>query len=98
MPEPKRHRSADADLWKRHGQDACFGTRYGAPLLSMRHVFASMKKYPHPEEAAQGLSRRTHGGGPPDRQFLRTLERRSRHSERVLEPVRKQPVAAARSW
>jgi hypothetical protein len=40
----------------------------------MRDAFDSIKKIPHPEEAAKQLSRRTHGADPADRQFPDSLD------------------------
>jgi hypothetical protein len=39
----------------------------------MRYIFDGIKKCPHPEEAAQRLSRRTHCADPAARQFFHKL-------------------------
>jgi hypothetical protein len=42
----------------------------------MRKVFDGIEKIPHPEEAAEQLSRRTQGADPADRRFPYTRFRR----------------------
>src|SRR5205809_5593888 len=55
-----------------HRRRACFETR---PLGASQHeeVFDRINGIPHAEEAAERLSRRTHGADPADRQFLPSL-------------------------
>src|SRR6266700_3414940 len=57
--------------WLHHGC-ACFETRLVA-LLSMREVVDGITGIPRPEEAAERLSRRTHGADPANRQFPESL-------------------------
>src|SRR5712692_9472670 len=50
------------------GSVVCFETRPRA-LLSMRKSLMALTEIPHPEEAAQRLSRRTHNADPVNRQL-----------------------------
>src|SRR5713101_2667566 len=50
------------------GVVVCFETRPRA-LLSMRKSLMALTEIPHPEEAAQRLSRRTHNADPVNRQL-----------------------------
>ena len=55
---------------------ACFETRLVA-LLSMKEVVDGITGIPHPEEAAERLSRRTRNADPASRQFPDSLEAES---------------------
>src|SRR5207247_11001283 len=57
--------------WLHRGR-ACFETRPRA-LLSMRELVDGITGIAHPEEAAERLSRRTHGADPANRQFPDSL-------------------------
>src|SRR6266404_3472248 len=69
LSSPRRRRLSGNWL---HRGCACFETRPRA-LLSMREVVDGITGIPHPEEAAERLSRRTHGVDPANRQFHYTF-------------------------